>query len=102
MYDEKKHRKFLRERRLRALSAVLCYENGYGFRMDFGVIRWFTTMIKAVICLILEREETNTRGKECLATYDSYFNVDHYNWMSVYVNPNWLKNWKVSIVFDGE
>jgi hypothetical protein len=41
-------------------------------------------------------------GKEALVSYDYYFDIDHYEWTSVFINPSWKKDWTVTIGEDGE
>lgn len=103
MTDEKRHKRYLKKRRRRALRAVLSYKNGAVFRGDYGFFMWIGTCIKASICLLFGLEDNNSKDdRTCFVSYDCYFNIDHYDWTSVFVSPNWFLDWKVEIVFDGE
>ncbi len=102
MKDDKKHRQYLRRRNRHALRHVLGYPDGAAFRADKGHFVWLTTVIKATVCLMFGLVDNDTSGKEYFVAYDQYFNVDHYDWTSVFVNPNWFSKWSVSIVDDGE
>ena len=102
MYNENKHIRFMRKQRRKALFAVLNYNNSEIFRNDYGFFKWLTTFVKASICLIFGKETNYYLDKECFASYDNRFNVDHYNWSSVYVNTDWRKKWEVAIVFNCE
>ncbi|MBP5723606.1 MAG: hypothetical protein J6X18_08560 [Bacteroidales bacterium] len=100
--NEKRHRRYLRKRRMMALRAVLRYENGVVFRADYGFCAWVGGCVKTAVCILFGLVENDTSDKEVFVSYDNYFNVDHYNWTSVCVNPSWLSKWRVSIIEDGE
>lgn len=102
MSDEKKRKRYLRKRRMNALRHVLCCGYGAPFRADWGRFIWLTTAFKAVICLTFDRVDNGKSDRVCLVSYDQYFNIDHYDWTSVFINPNWFKDWYVSIEIDGE
>ena len=102
MSDEKKHKSFVRKRNRHALREVLTFADGAAFRADRGYFVWMTTTIKAAVCLTFGRVDNDCSDKEFFVAYDQYFNIDHYDWTSVFVNPNWFSKWSVAIVDDGE
>lgn len=102
MMDEKKHKRYLRRRRKHALRIVMTFSDGEQFRADNGFFRWFASMIKASVCLAFGWINQDTRNKEALVSYDYYFDIDHYEWTSVFINPSWAKDWTVTIEQDGE
>lgn len=102
MIDEKKHKRFLKRRRQHALRFVMTFSDGELFRADNGYFRWLTSMIKASVCLAFGKVNNDTKDKEALVSYDYYFDIDHYEWTSVFVNPSWIKDWTVTIAQDGE
>ena len=84
------------------MRVVMTFSDGEQFRADNGFFCWFASMIKAAICLAFGKVNGDTRGKEALVSYDYYFDIDHYEWTSVFVNPSWRKDWTVTIAQDGE
>lgn len=102
MIDEKKRKRHLRRRRKHALRIVMTFSDGEQFRGDNGFFCWFTSMIKASICLAFGWVNHDLRCKETLVSYDYYLDIDHYEWTSVFINPSWTKDWTVSIAQDGE
>lgn len=100
--DEKQHQKWLKKRRRHALEAVLMFSPYEQFKTDYGAFMRFLAHIKAALCLLTNRLSDDIRDKELLTVYDEYFNVDHWDWRSVWINPNWFKDWTVSLREDGE
>lgn len=100
--DKKKYQQWLKKKRRHALRAVLRFSPYEQFKGDYGVLVWIGAHIKAVVCLIAKRFSDNLKDKECLTTYDEWFDLDHWNWWCVWVNPSFFKDWTVSVIEDGE
>lgn len=101
---ERQYRQFRRRRRRHAIKAMLTPGTSNESCYDYGFVLCKFIWLKAFICLVLNKIKPLTHNEEtCVVLiFDQYFDIDHYEWTSVFVSPKWFKHWYVSIENDGE
>lgn len=101
---ERQYKQFRRRRRKHAIKAMLNPSTLNGCRLEYNLITSVFVWIKTFLCLVFNQIKPFKLGVETcvVVSYDMYFDIDHYEWTSVFVNPKWFKYWHVSIEQDGE
>ena len=101
---EHQYRQFRRRRRRHAIREMLVPGTLNGCRSEYNLITSTFVWFKTFTCLVLNRIKPINTGDDICAvvSYDMVYDVDHYEWTSVFVNPSFFKSWHVSIENDGE